>query len=172
MQKEKFITVMAVLDDDTQRLLTRLQDDMERQYGEDTKTKGIPFHITLGSYPVESTDEIVARIEAVAGKSSSVDIRLLGLNHFGNVVRFVEPEINEELAALHSHFDSDYANGFDGWMPHITVYRHNEPKEIQLTEAILHQVENLTSATITGIELSEFFPPEKIVWVSFREERE
>ena len=118
---------------------------------------------------MEATDEIVARIEEVASKNCPFDIKLLGFNHFGDVVRFVEPEINKELAALHRHFDSDYVNGFDDWMPHITVYRHSAPKEIRLSDAIQHQVEKLTSATIIGIELGEFFPPKKIVWVPFHE---
>ena len=53
MKKEKFITVMALLDDSTQQLLQQLQNELEERYGTDTKTKDIPYHITLGSYPVE-----------------------------------------------------------------------------------------------------------------------
>ena len=59
MQKEKFITVMAIFDENTQAVLESIQKDLEQQYGEDTKTKGIPFHITLGSYAVEETEKIV-----------------------------------------------------------------------------------------------------------------
>ena len=69
MQKEKFITVMAVLDDNAQELLHSIQHDLEQRYGADTKTIDIPFHITLGSYAVEETEEIIARIKEVAKKT-------------------------------------------------------------------------------------------------------
>jgi len=167
MQKDKFITVMAVLDDNTQELLQSIQNDLEHQYGVDTKTKDIPFHITLGSYAVEETAEIVSRIIDVVNQTQSFDIEFGGLNHFGNMVRFIKPEINDELLRLHSHFDSDYANGYNGWMPHATVYRHSEPMEIQLPEKIVEKIEQLKNARIVGIELGEFFPPKKIIRVLF-----
>lgn len=168
MQKEKFITVMAVFDDNTQAVLQDIQNNLEQQYGEDMKTKGIPFHITLGSYAVEETEEIVTRIVEVADKTESFGIKFLGLNHFGNVVRYIQPEINEALLHLHSCFDSDYANGYDSWMPHATVYRHSEPMEIELSDAVKEKLNALTNAQIVGIELGEFFPPKKIMQALFQ----
>lgn len=158
---------MAIFDDNTQELLQSIQKDLEQKYGIDTKTKGIPFHITLGSYAVEETAEIVSRIVNVANNTESFDVKFIGLNHFGNVVRYMEPEINENLINLHVHFDSDYANGYNGWMPHATVYRHNEPTEIEFSKEIVDKLEKLTNAKIIGIELGEFFPPKKIIRVLF-----
>ena len=54
MQKDKFITVMAVLDDKTQESMESIAKDMLQQYGPDRKTKGIPYHISLGSYAPEN----------------------------------------------------------------------------------------------------------------------
>ena len=167
MKKEKFITVMAVLDDDAQILLQSIQEDLERLYGEDTKTKDIPYHITLGSYAVEETDAVISKIKEVDGKTEPFAVRFSGLNHFGNYVRFVDPEMNNALLSLHGYFDSDYANGFDTWVPHVTVYRHTEAREIELTEELLAKLEKLTEGTIIGIELGEFFPPKKIIRVMF-----
>ena len=169
MQKEKFITVMAVLDDDTQELLHSIQLDLEQQYGTDTKTKDIPFHITLGSYAVEDTEEIVARIKEVAKNTRCLDIKFSDLDHFGNMVRFLSPEISNELLDLHQHFDSDYANGYPGWIPHATVYRHSEPREIELSKQIADKIEAVKNAKIVGIELGEFFPPKKIIRVLFEQ---
>ena len=167
MKKEKFITVMALLDDSTQQLLQQLQNELEERYGTDTKTKDIPYHITLGSYPVEQTDEIVSRIIAVAERSESFPVKLNGLGHFGNMVRYVSPEIDEVLRELHMYFDSDYANGYSDWVPHVTVYRHSEPTEIELSEQIIEKLERLQNASIVGIELGEFFPAKKIIRVLF-----
>lgn len=167
MKKEKFITVMAFFDDNTQKVLQSIQESFETAYGTDTKTKDIPFHITLGSYPVEEKDEIVSRITAVASQTKAFDVSFVGLNHFGNVVRYMEPEISDELRKLHKHFDSDYANGFPGWAPHATIYRHSEPTEIALSEEITQKLHMISSPKIVGIELGEFFPPKKIVRVLF-----
>lgn len=167
MKREKFITVMAILDDDTQVMLRNIQKDFERLYGLDMKTKDIPFHITLGSYAVEETSEIVARIQKVAEQTEKVYVEFNGIKHFGNVVRYIEPEISEELLNLHMHFDSDYANGYSEWMPHITLYRHSEPSELKVPEEIIQKMEKVTHASIVGIELGEFFPMKKISRVLF-----
>lgn len=167
MKKEKFITVMAVLDDKTQDLLQEIQQLFENAYGMDTKTKDIPFHITLGSFAVEETDEIVSRITAVADQTNPFEVTFKGLGHFGNVVRFMEPEISEKLLNLHDHFDSDYANGFPEWSPHVTIYRHSEPTEIEVTEEILQKLTLISNSEIVGIELGEFFPPKQIIRVPF-----
>ena len=66
MNNKKFLTVMAVFDDKTQQTLAQIQSDIMRQVGEGTQTMGIPFHLTLGSYPVEMQSEIVDRIKSVA----------------------------------------------------------------------------------------------------------
>lgn len=168
-KKDKFITVMAVLDDETQELLQSIQYDLEQQYGVDTKTKNIPFHITLGSYAVEATTEIVSRIIEVANQTQSFDIEFGGFNHFNNMVRFIKPQINEELLRLHSYFDSDFANGYDDWIPHVTIYRHSEPMIILLSEKTVEKIERLKSARIVGIELGEFFPPKKIIRIIFEQ---
>ena len=170
MQKEKFITVMAIFDEDTQNCLQSIGEDFEKLYGVDTKTKGIPFHITLGSYAVEETDEITTRIIDTAKRTKEFKVKFSGLKHFGNVLRYIMPEMNEELMNLHLCFESDYANGFHGWKPHVTVYRHSEPKKIELPKQITDKIEKIKNARIVGIELGEFFPPKQIIRVFFGED--
>ncbi|MBQ4051037.1 MAG: 2'-5' RNA ligase family protein [Oscillospiraceae bacterium] len=165
-QKEKFITVMAVFDDETQAKLQALSDAFAEIYGEDTKTKDIPYHITLGSYPPEDADEIAARIRAVTAGTKPLKVIFGEFGHFGNVVRWLAPEISDELMALHLHFDSDYANGYPGWRPHATIYRHSVPVE-ELPDALIAMAGEIRKATVTGIELGEFFPVKKIMDASF-----
>jgi hypothetical protein len=81
----------------------------------------------------------------------------------------MEPELSEELINLHRHFDSDYANGFDGWMPHATVYRHSDTMEIELSKQTVDKLGKLINTKIVGIELGEFFPPRKIIRVMFKQ---
>ena len=167
MQKEKFITVMAILDDHTQAVFQGIQEELESKYGIDTKTRDIPYHITLGSYAVEDTQTIVDRIIEVAKRQKAFPIQFAGVTHFGNVVRFAEPVISAELLALHSHFDNDYANGYPDWMPHATLYMHSEPTEIDMAEEMIAKVTGLSEAKIVGIELGEFWPTKKIIRVLF-----
>jgi len=170
MKKEKFITVMAILDDQTQDIMESMAKDMFQLYGSDVKTKDIPYHISLGSYAPEDTEMIVERIKQVAKETKPFEIKLLGLNHFGNKVRFLEPELSDELMNLHLHFDSDYANGYPGWMPHATVYIHEEPREIEVSKELAEKVECLKTAKVVGIELGEFFPAKFIAREMFEKE--
>lgn len=170
MKKEKFITVMAVLDDRTQEIMEDMAQNMLQQYGPDRKTKGIPYHISLGSYAPEDTEEIVERVKQVAEETKPFEIKILSMNHFGNKVRFLEPEMCDDLMKLHLHFDSDYANGYPGWMPHATVYIHEEPQEIELTKELEEKIEFVKMAKVVGLELGEFFPTKHIVRVMFEKE--
>ena len=169
MKKDKFITVMAILDDQTQEIMESMAKNMLQQYGPDLKTKGIPYHISLGSYAPEDTEEIVERIKQVAKETKPFEIKILGMNHFGNKVRFLEPELSEDLLKLHMHFDSDYVNGFPGWMPHATLYIHEEPREIELSKELAEKIESVKTAKVVGIELGEFFPAKFIVREMFEE---
>lgn len=169
MKKDKFITVMAVLDDQTQEIMESIAQDFLQQYGPDLKTKRIPYHISLGSYAPEDTEMIVERIKQVAKETKPFEIKILGMNHFNNKVNFLEPELSEALMNLHMHFDSDYANGFPGWMPHATLYIHEEPREIEISEELQAKIESVKTAKVVGIELGEFFPAKFIVKEMFEE---
>lgn len=163
MKKDKFITVMAIFDGETQKKFEELNALMKQKYGEDGKTQGIPYHISLGSYAPGDTEMIVERIKQVAGETKGFPVIFEGLQHFGNVVRWMKPRMSEELMNLHLHFDSDYANGYPEWAAHATVFIHKEPTELELTEAMQEKLEALKEARIVGIELGEFFPAKFIV---------
>ena len=163
MKKDKFITVMAVLDENTQDVMEGMAQELLQQYGPDVKTKGIPYHISLGSYAPEDTKMIVERIKQVAKETKPFEIKLLGLNHFGNKVRFLEPELSDELMKLHLHFNSDYANEYPDWAPHATVYIHEEPREIEISKELEKKLASVKTAKVVGIELGEFFPAKFIV---------
>ena len=163
MKKDKFITVMAIFDGKTQKKFEELNGLMKEKFGADGKTKDIPYHISLGSYAPEEKEQIVERIKQVAREIKSFPVIFEGLQHFGNVVRFMKPRMSEELMNLHLHFDNDYANGYPEWAAHATVFIHKEPTELELTDALQEKLEALKEARIVGIELGEFFPAKFIV---------
>lgn len=166
MNGRKFLTVMAVFDDKTQKELTEIQADIIGQVGEGTQTMGIPFHLTMGSYPTEMQTELVDRIERVASDRKSFDIDLVGYNTFGDKVLFLEPTVPQELLDLRKLFACDFANGFE-WVPHATIFCGNID-EVKKAKSLLPIIDKPIRTRIVGIELGEFFPPKKIIRINFK----
>ncbi len=166
MKKDKFLTVMAVLDDDTQSIMAEMQKAIMSQVSEGTQTMGIPFHITLGSYPVEMENEIVKKIERVATQSERFVIEFARYNDFGERVLFLEPNMPWELLALREQFECDYAGGFE-WVPHATLFC-GEEKEVARAKGILSDFAMPLKSKIVAIELGEFFPPRRITRKAFK----
>ena len=77
MKRDKCITVMAILDDDTQAFLRNIQKDFERLYGLDTKTKDIPFHITL--YRHSEPSEIKVPVEIIRKMEKVTQASIVGI---------------------------------------------------------------------------------------------
>ena len=167
MDGRRFLTVMAVLDGKTQAMLEKMQAEIIRNVGAGTQTMGIPFHVTLGSYPTESEADIVDKIKQVASNCARFEIELTGYNTFGDKVLFLEPNIPQELLDLRKSFECDYANGFE-WVPHATLFC-GEEIEVQKARSLLPELAEPICAKIVGLELGEFFPPKKIIRIDFEE---
>ena len=165
MENKKFLTVMAVFDDKTQERLAQIQSRIIENVGEGKQTMGIPFHLTLGSYPIDSESEIVAQIEKIASRSKPFDVLLVNYDTFSDRVLFLEPTKPQELIDLRKSFERDYANGFE-WVPHATLFCGGE-EEIGKAKAYLPEITEPISTKIVGIELGEFFPPNKIIRIDF-----
>ena len=165
MSEKKFLTVMAVFDTKTHLLLSSVQNYLIDNISLGTQTMGIPFHLTLGSFPVDDLEQVTEAIKRVTTASKPFDIYLTGYNNFGHKVFFIEPEITDELIILRKSFERDYANGYE-WVPHATLFCGNE-NEVGQAEAIAPRLEFPIKAQIVGIELGEFFPPEKKLRIDF-----
>lgn len=161
MKQDKFLTVFAVFDDETQRILKTFQDKVLSLGCPGTQTMGIPFHVSLGSFKVEDERELIARIKEACSQNHEFEINLIEVNHFNNRVLFIEPEENAELRRLHDLFDSNYADGFP-WHAHATIFCGSEQQVIQ-AKACLNDIFKPIKAKITGIQMGEFFPTRMII---------
>jgi len=92
---------------------------------------------------------------------SSFDINLVKINHFKNKVIFIEPQINEQLLSLQKIFNGNYADNYD-WTPHITLFCGKWLKCKKAKKLIENNFSPFT-ATITSIQLAEFFPTKIIL---------
>lgn len=161
MKKEKFLTVFAVFDNETQDKLKYLQDEILKLGFKGTQTMGIPFHITLGSFPLEYESQLIDRIKDVCIKNIQFDIMLDKINNFGNAVLFAEPIINESLINLHNLFDNNYADGLP-YHPHATIFCGTE-EEFTSAKELLSKIFQPIHAKIVRIQMGEFFPTRMII---------
>ncbi len=156
MKKEKFLTVYAVFDEDTQVLLSAWQNEILKNY-KGTQTMGIPFHISLGSFPVEQKQSLLNLIEIVGNDFSMFQVKIIKINTFEPSVLFVEPEYHPLLMELHTIFNGNYADGYE-YHAHATIFCGTQ-EEVKLSKEILEQSFYSISAWIKEIHLGEFFPP-------------
>jgi 2'-5' RNA ligase len=161
MEHKKFLTVMAVLDDQTQTAMASIQSAIIANVGDGTQTMSIPFHITLGSYSTDELDAVLGKIKSVAVEHCELDVDILGYNSFGDSVLFLEPSIPDGLKALRREFECDYATGFD-WVPHATLFC-GASNEVKAAKELVKDIPYPEKARIVAIELGEFFPARKII---------
>ena len=160
MKQEEFLTVMAVLDDETQRKMEALQRKILSLGFSGTQTMGIPFHISLGSFPVEKENDVLRAMCETVRKTASFSVSLLGLETFSDRVLFLLPEENEKLTALHRPFDCAYADGYP-WTPHATLFC-GETEEVRMAKKEIEKFAFPIHARITTLELGRFFPAQFI----------
>lgn len=157
MKQKEFLTVMAVLDEETQRKMTELQQKIISSGLKGTQTMGIPFHLSLGSFPTDREKELTERIIRIAPAVRKFSVLLKQWNTFGFRVLFAEPEITDELVALHALFDGNYADGFP-WQPHCTLFC-GEESEVRQALSLVEDAAFPIHTEITAIEMGKFFPP-------------
>lgn len=161
MEQNKFLTVFAVYDEETQAILKEYQDSVINATYSGTQTMNIPFHITLGSFQVEHEKELIDRIKLACSENFEFDINLSRVGHFNNKVLFIEPEYTEQLMNLHALFDNNYPYGFP-YHAHTTIFCGEEQQVIK-AKVILTELFESRQAKIVGIQMGEFFPTRMIV---------
>ncbi|MBQ3494235.1 MAG: 2'-5' RNA ligase [Clostridia bacterium] len=160
MKKEKFLTVFAVLDNKTQQYLKSLQNQILKLGHKGTQTMDIPFHISLGSFPVSDQNFLVDKVKKITTQIPKFEIKLNSVNHFSNKVLFIEPETNPDLLKLHNNFDNNYADGFP-WHAHITIFCGPEENVCIAKEKLLETFKPCVGE-ITSVQIGEFFPTKLI----------
>lgn len=157
----KFLTVYALLDDESQEVFEGYRKILLQKGIVGTQTNDIPYHISLGSYPVEKREELMEQVQTVCAQMSAFRVSLTHLADFGNCVLFAEPKICPEILNLRSLFENDYPKVFP-YHPHVTILQDSVP-HVLLAKELLLPVYQKREAAIVGIELGEFFPAERII---------
>lgn len=162
MKDNKFLTVFAVFDEETQKKLKYYQDQVLSLGYKGIQTMDIPFHISLGTYSVLEEEKLKEKIHEACKENKSFEIKLNNVNRFNYRVLFIEPKLNEELLNLHTIFDNDYLNNPWAWSPHATIFM-GEEGQVKEAEQRLTQIFKPINAKIVGIQIGEFFPTRMII---------
>jgi 2'-5' RNA ligase len=160
--EEKRVYVLAQYDPDTQRRLNDLYQVLINHGFIGTQTKGIPYHITLGTFGVEDEAEVVMRAQAAAGAADAFTLRLAYLGLFGLNVLFVAPAVKRELLDLRNAVapGGESEDGFP-WVAHTTLLM-DEPEAVQRAVPVAAKHFTPFRATVESVGVYEFFPERRI----------
>ncbi len=160
VKKDKFLTVFASFDLQSQNKLKKLQNEILKLGWQGTQTMDIPFHISLGSFPVDMADELIERIKKVCLSQKKFDIFLGEIGDFSDKVLFIQPIVNENLLEIQKEFQGNYADGYP-WHAHTTIFCGNE-NEVRNAKEKLSEIFKPIVAEVQFLELGEFFPTKMI----------
>lgn len=162
---EKFLTVYAVLDDTAQQTLLAYRQMLEAAGINGTQTNDIPYHISLGSYPVDCADMLQTKIKDTCAQTAPFALGFPAIGNFGHRVLFAHPEHSDAIMRLRGVFDNDYPKAFP-YYPHCTILQDTQEQVIR-AEKLLEPCFTPFTATVIGIELGEFFPARRLLYVPF-----
>ena len=111
---------MADLDDESQAKMSDLYEKLQEKGFTGVQTPGLPFHISLASYPLDKEKDAIELIKKVAREYSPVPIEISHIGVFaGGKVMFGAPDMNSGLTSLHEAcLMADSLQEY-GWTPHV-----------------------------------------------------
>jgi len=162
---EQFLTLMADLDDEAQHIMAKWYEHLRAAGFTGTQTPGLPYHISLASFPLEEEQEAIRITKSLASKYAPVTMNISHIGLFaGGKVLFGAPDMNPSgLMLLHEAIKTEIGEDFF-WTPHATVLI-DEPETI--CKAIPVLLESFTPfvGKITGLHLCAFWPTREIITV-------
>ena len=159
----KHIYAIAQYDEETQQKLSALYLKLVNKGFTGTQTKGIPYHITLGTFDTADEALVVSRARAAAAAVDRFTLRLAYIGLFGLNVLFVAPAVKAELLDLRHAIApcSDSADEFP-WVAHTTLLMDDRPGAIHSAVPIVAEHFTPFRATVESIGVYEFFPERRI----------
>ena len=165
---EEFLTLMADLDEDAQARMSAWYDALKEAGFTGKQTPGLPFHISLTTFPPEKEQEAVEITKKAAAAFSPVPVHISHMGLFaGGRVLFCGPERNRELDALYLACEK-YPQKYP-WTPHVTLLI-DEPDTVCAAVPLLVKHFAPFTANISRLHLCAFWPTREIMAVQLKEE--
>ena len=159
---EQFLTLMGDLDGDSQRRMAGWYGALREAGFVGTQTPGLPYHISLASFPPEKEREAVLSAEKAAAEFAPVPVHFSHMGLFaGGKVLFAAPENNPGLTTLHEACAADTEQP-GPWTPHATVLI-DEPESVHAALPVFVRSFAPFVGTIVRLHLCAFWPTREIV---------
>ena len=159
---EQFITLMADLDDESQKMMGNWYDSLKAAGFTGIQTPDIPYHITLASFSLEKEAEVKEEMKQLAGKFSPIPVHISHIGLFaGGKVLFGAPDMNPSgLLTLREAIQTETIDIYP-WTPHATILL-DDLETIQKALPVLLKCFRPFSARITKLHLCAFWPTREI----------
>ena len=161
---EQFLTLMADLDEESQKLMSGWYDTLKEAGFTGTQTPGLPYHISLATFPLEKEEEAVALMQKVATEFAPVSVHISHVGMFaGGKVLFGAPDMSRELTALHDACTKETIATYP-WTPHATLLI-DEPDTVYAAVPVVMKSFHPFVGKITRLHLCAFWPKREIAAV-------
>lgn len=166
---EQLLTLMADLDDKSQKRMADWYEDLRLAGFKGTQTPGLPYHISLASFALEKEAEITAEIKKLADDFTSIPVHISHIGIFeGGKVLFAAPDMDPSdllsiRKAIHTETNDQYP-----WTPHCTILI-DEPKTVQEALPVLIKSFQSFYGKITKLHLCAFWPTREIATIELKQ---
>lgn len=159
---EQMLVLMADLDREAQTRLSGWYEALRQAGFTGVQTAGLPYHISLATFPTEQEERAVAITRRASAEFSPVPVHLSHIGLFaGGKVLFAAPERTRALDQLQEACKSDVPGQYP-WTPHATILI-DEPEIVQAALPVLIESFEPFVAKITGLHLCAFWPTREIM---------
>ena len=159
---DKFLCVLGIFDEATQRTLGEYQRAVLDLGFTGRQTMDIPFHVTLGTFGLERRQKLEEKLLALKTKPVEAFFNHMGLFE-GQQVLFLSPDVTPELLALKEAFSEE-----KGWTAHTTMLIDSRENALRAMEILGERFRRFTGR-IERVELYEFFPSKKLAEKKLRQ---
>ena len=153
---DKFLCVLGIFDNDTQQVLKEHQDAILQAGFTGQQTMGIPFHVTLGTFPPDCREELESRLKGLKMERFEVYFNHMGMFE-GQKVLFIAPDVSGELLALKETFSDE-----KGWTAHTTMLIDGRENTLKAMEILGERFRRFTGR-MERVGLWEFFPARELM---------
>ncbi len=158
---EQFLTLMADFDDNTQREMEKWYASLKDAGFTGTQTPNLPYHISLGVFPLDKEQYAIGIMEKAAKEFSLFPVHLSHIGIFApGKVLFAAPERNAQLDALHEATDV-FPNPNRPWTPHATIVIDETENIVKAIPVLLQSFHPILGA-VTRLHLCAFWPKREI----------
>jgi len=158
---EQFLTLMADFDVNTQKEMSAWYGSLKALGFTGTQTPGLPYHISLGTFPLSEEKKAVEIMEKAAKEFAPFQVHVSHIGVFApGKVLFAAPERNARLDAIHDACDI-FPNPYRPWTPHATILIDESETICKALPELLKSFHPIL-ASVTRLHLCAFWPKREI----------